>query len=167
MVLKRQTDGKAFTRRQMLGLIAGASAAVCTLSATAHASEQLLSDPQHQLGLLGYDPVAFFADEGPRVGSAEHEVLYRGLVWRFVHPGNREAFEEDPRRFLPAYGGFDAMRAAEGVAAASDPRVFLVLGQRLFLFASPASRYAFLLDAERLIARADAQWPRVIRTLAP
>ncbi|MEM6382035.1 MAG: YHS domain-containing (seleno)protein [Pseudomonadota bacterium] len=133
----------------------------------AAANEQILSHPAHQLGLLGYDAVAFFADEGAVLGSADHELIYRGLVWRFVHEANKRAFAADPARYLPAYGGFDARKAASGIAAASDPRVYLVLGQRLFLFASPASRYAFLLNAERTIVQADNRWPELLRTLAP
>lgn len=133
----------------------------------AAASEQILSHPAQQLGLLGYDPVAFFADEGALMGDPRHELLYRGLVWRFVHEGNKTAFEEHPERFLPAYGGFDALRAAEGRVAAADPRIYLVLGQRLYFFSTPASRYAFLLEADRFIARADARWPQMLRRLAP
>lgn len=133
----------------------------------ARASEQILSHPSTQLGLLGFDPVAFFADEGAVMGSEAHEFLYRGLVWRFVHDGNRQAFAESPERFLPAYGGFDALRASEGIVAAADPRIYILLGQRLFFFSTPASRYAFLLEADRFISRADARWPQMLRRLAP
>lgn len=133
----------------------------------AMATEQILSDPNYQLGLLGYDPVAFFADDGAQIGSPDYEIVYRGLVWRFVHEGNQHAFMSNPRYFLPAYGGFDALKAADGAAVASDPRIYLLLGQRLFFFSTPANRYAFLLEAERIVARADAKWPQILRQLAP
>jgi hypothetical protein len=131
------------------------------------ANEQILSRPDQQLALYGYDPVAYFADDGARLGLAEHEMVYRRLVFRFANAGNMEAFEADPLRYLPAYGGYCAHQAASGFAAAAHPEVYLVLGQRLFLFSSPAARYAFLLEGAPGIAEADARWPQVLEVLAP
>lgn len=131
------------------------------------ASERVISHPHQQLALFGYDPVAYFADGEARLGSAEHETLHGRLVWRFSNAGNLQAFLEAPDRFIPAYGGHGALQVARGAIADGHPQVWLELGGRIFLFRDAASRYAFLLEADSLLVRADTQWPELRETLAP
>lgn len=149
----------------LLLLVAVVGAGV--FSSPVWANERILSNPNFQLALHGYDPVAYTADGIARVGLENHELLYEGLVWRFANEGNRIAFEAEPDSYIPAYGGHCALAAAEGIAAAAQPDIFATAGSRVFLFRSPAARYAFLLEAETLTARADALWLDVIRTLSP
>lgn len=148
-------------------LVFAVGVGLVTLAPAGWANERILSNPNFQLALHGYDPVAYTADGEARVGLESHELLFRGLVWRFANAGNRMAFEAEPDRYVPAYGGYCALAAAEGIAAAAQPDVFADLGGRVFLFRSPAARYAFLLEAETLMLRADTVWPDVIRTLSP
>lgn len=133
----------------------------------AQASERIISDPDYQVALFGYDPVAYLADGGPRLGLVDHEILHLGLVWRFANEGNLAAFLGDPERYVPAYGGHGAFMMARGTVASGHPEVSLVLGNRVFLFSDAAARYAFLLEADRLQRLADANWPDIERTLAP
>lgn len=137
------------------------------LSAPVLANERILSDPNFQLALHGYDPVAYSADGAARMGQESHELLYQRLVWRFANEGNKLAFEAAPESYIPAYGGYCALAAADALAAAAQPDIFATVGGRVFLFRSPAARYAFLLEAETLITRADSMWPDVVRTLSP
>jgi YHS domain-containing protein len=148
----------------LLFVLAGCAGVLCSPGL---ANERILSNPNFQLALYGYDPVAYTADAEARLGQESQELLYRGLVWRFANEGNKVAFEAEPDRYLPAYGGYCALAAADGIAVAAQPDVFAILGNRVFLFRSPAARYAFLLEAETLIGRADSLWPEVIRTLSP
>lgn len=157
----------ALTGLCVAGLFVACLAVVPIGVRPAFANERILSDPSDQLALLGYDAVSFFTEEQAIIGQPNYEVLYAGLVWRFAHSGNLEAFSQNPASFLPAYGGMCAFRAAEGLAVHADPNVFLVLGPRVFFFSSRAARYAFLLEAEFLIAEADTVWPEVIETLSP
>ena len=133
----------------------------------AAANERIISEPNSQLALFGYDAVAYSADGEPRVGLAEHEVIYAGLVWRFANEGNRQAFVQEPARFVPAYGGHSALMVARGATADGHPEISLVLGGRVFLFHSIAARYAFLLEAERNLSLADANWPDLEQQLSP
>ena len=133
----------------------------------AKASERIVSDPDYQLALFGYDPVAYLADGGPRLGSADYELIYRDLVWRFANEGNLAAFVEDPKRYVPAYGGHGALMMARGAVSDGHPEVSVVLDNRVFLFSDAAARYAFLLEAARLLALADANWFEIERSLAP
>jgi len=58
------------------------------------------------LAIHGYDPVAFFTDGQARVGKAAFTAKHDGAAYRFVSEANKAAFEKDPGRYLPQYGGF-------------------------------------------------------------
>ena len=152
-----------------LALVAGlmASLAQAMAPSSALANERIISDPEYQLALYGYDPVSFLADGQPRLGLPAHEFLYERLVWRFANEGNLQAFAQDPQRFVPAFGGHDALMMARGAPTPGHPLHYLVSGTRVLLFHNPAARYAFLLEPQDLLTRADARWPAIRETLAP
>jgi hypothetical protein len=68
---------------------------------------------------------------------------------------------------MPRFGGYDPVGVGRGVPAAGDPRIWMIVEQRLYLFQSPDSRAVFAVDNERLLAAADEAWPSVLRTLTP
>ncbi len=71
---------------------------------------------------------------------ADLELRYGGAVWRFSNVGNRAAFAATPNVYMPQYGGYDPVGVARGVAVAGNPNVWLITGQRLFLFYDSARR---------------------------
>ena len=118
----------------------------------AAATEQMVVDWHTGLAIGGYDPVAFFTDGKPVPGSADFELRYGGAIWRFANVGNREAFAAQPDIYMPQYGGYDPVGVARGVAVAGNPNVWLIAGQRLFLFYDRARREKFAADPNRVIA---------------
>ena len=104
------------------------------------------------MAIGGYDPVAYFTDGKPMAGSADLELRYGGVVWRFCNVGNRAAFAEQPDVYMPQYGGYDPVGVARGVAVAGNPDVWTIAGERLFLFYDGAQRERFLADPARFIA---------------
>jgi hypothetical protein len=68
---------------------------------------------------------------------------------------------------MPRYGGYDPVGIARGVAVAGDPRLWLLAGQKLYLFYTPEARAAFAATEEATIAAADLNWPAVQLTLSP
>ncbi|MCP8940929.1 hypothetical protein NK718_20580 [Alsobacter sp. SYSU M60028] len=117
----------------------------------------ICTDPFSGLAIGGFDPVAYWLDGAPRGGRPGCERRWSGAWWRFAHEGNLAAFARDPVAFAPAYGGYDAQAVARGQLVASDPGLFLIGGDRLFLFRSAAGRDAFV--AAGGIEAADAAWP--------
>ena len=81
----------------------------------------------------GYDPVAYFSGEA-REGDAEITATHDGTTYRFASEANRDAFNEDPEKYTPEYGGFCATAMSEGKIFEVDPTNFKVDGDRLFLF---------------------------------
>jgi hypothetical protein len=133
----------------------------------AAAGERIVVDWHTGLAIDGYDPVAFFTDGKPVQGSPDLELRKGGVVWRFTNVGNRAAFAAAPNVYMPQYGGYDPVGVARGLAVAGNPTVWLIQGQRLFLFYDNARRQKFANEPSRVTASADRKWPDVQRTLIP
>jgi len=136
-------------------------------TARAAATERIVVDWHTGFAIDGYDPVAFFTDGRPIAGSADLELRYGGAVWRFANIGNRAAFAASPDIYMPQYGGYDPLGVARGVAVAGNPSVWLIAGEKLFLFYDGDRRNSFAADPDRVTAPADRKWPILLRTLTP
>lgn len=135
--------------------------------AAAAITEQVVANWHNGLAIDGYDPVAFFTDGKPLTGSADFELRYGGVVWRFRNVGNRAAFADNPEIYMPQFGGYDPVGVAHGVAVSGNPNAWLITGQRLFLFYDRGHLERFAADSARLIAEAEHRWPEVWRSLTP
>jgi hypothetical protein len=136
-------------------------------AAWADLTERIVVNWHTGLAIDGYDPVAFFTDGKPLPGSAAFELRHDGVVWRFANTGNRAAFAERPDIYMPRYGGYDPVGVARGVAVAGRPNMWLIAGERLFLFYDAADRQKFAGDAVHFIAMADRKWPQLQQSLTP
>jgi hypothetical protein len=159
-------------RKQYRAWILASAALMLALSLAAPVSiaattELIVVDWHTGLAISGYDPVAFFTDGKPTAGHADFELRYGGAIWRFCNVGNREAFAARPDIYMPQFGGYDPTGVARGVAVSGNPNVWLVAGQRLFLFYDRAGLDKFTADRERLTVEAERKWPAVVRALSP
>lgn len=143
-----------------VGMLAPAIAGLAT-------TERVVLDWRTGLAIDGFDPVAYFIDGAPVVGKADHEYVFAGATWRFRNAGNQAAFAKRPDVYMPRFGGYDPIHVAQGVAVAGNPDLWLVVGNRLFLFYDPESLAAFRADPARLNAAAERRWPALLQTLAP
>src|SRR5579885_1986663 len=84
------------------------------------AGERIVVDWHSGLAIDGYDPVAFFTEGKPVAGSADFELRYVNVIWRFSNPGNRAAFAAAPDVYMPQYGGYDPLGVARGLAVAGN-----------------------------------------------
>jgi hypothetical protein len=130
-------------------------------------TEQFVTDRNTGLAISGFDPVAYFVDGAPLQGKDEFEYAFAGVVWRFRNEGNRGAFIADPDVYAPRFGGYDPVGIARGIAVPGDPRLWVLAGERLYLFYSTADRNAFLANVDAMVALADSKWPQVQLTLTP
>jgi hypothetical protein len=135
-------------------------------SAAATTTRYVVVDRNTGLAINGYDPVAYFTDRTPRLGKDELEHTLEGVVWRFRNEGNRAAFAADPDVYMPRFGGYDPIGVGRGVGVPGDPRIWLVIEQRLYLFYTAEARDIFIADAQEARAAADSNWPSVQLTLS-
>jgi hypothetical protein len=70
-------------------------------------------------------------------------------------------------RVYAAVWGYDPVAISRKAAVPGDPRVWLIAGDRLFLFYSPENKAAFAADVDQVIADAEREWPSVQLTLSP
>jgi hypothetical protein len=134
--------------------------------AGAATTERVVVNRYTGLAIEGFDPVAYFVDARPMPGLADFETSQAGAVWRFRNEGNRASFAAHPEVYGPRFGGYDPIDLARGVTVAGNPRLWLISGQRLYLFGREENRDAFAADAERILRDANARWPELERNLA-
>jgi YHS domain-containing protein len=151
----------------LLGVFALALAGcwMSILQLRAATTERVVTDYHTGLAIGGFDPVGYFTNSDAKVGRGELEVRYAGATWRFVNEGNLAAFVAHPEVYIPMFGGHDPMGVARGVAVPGHPEVWLIAGERLYLFRNAQSRQAFLAEPERFIEMATKEWPDVESSL--
>lgn len=126
----------------------------------------IVTDPLTGLAMGGMDPVSYFTETRPLMGNADHELAWAGVPWRFASAANLEVFKRSPEIYAPQYGGHGAMGMARGFVSDSDPRIYTVFKQRLYLFYSAGNREAFLLSPDRAAIEGRDQWQTLSKTLS-
>jgi YHS domain-containing protein len=109
--------------------------------------------------LLGHDPVAYFTEGRPVRGQPGLAATIDGRTYRFATPASRDAFERDPARYEPQYGGFCANGAAYAIKLGSDPTAWEIRDGRLFVFGDVIGQEMWRLDPAWNVRMADALWP--------
>lgn len=135
-------------------------------AAQAAISERVVADRYTGLAIGGFDPVAFFTDARPVLGDSDYEVSLGGAIWRFSNPGNRAFFIANPDIYRPCFGGYDPVDIARGVTFAGTSRLWLIVGQRLYLFGHEDSRAAFAANPGHYLHEATRRWVVLKETLA-
>jgi hypothetical protein len=134
--------------------------------AGATTTERVVSDPKTGLAISGFDPVGYFTDARPILGVPAMESSYEGAIWRFQNEGNRAAFVAHPKVYAPRFGGYDPVDLARGKTVETHPSLWLIVDQRLYLFATEANRAAFAVDSGSFVDSAERRWPELRESLA-
>lgn len=128
-------------------------------AADAATTERVVVNRYSGLAIEGFDPVAYFTDQVAVQGVPEFEAAEAGAVWRFRNEGNRASFVSHPEVYGPRFGGYDPVDIGRGVTYAGNPRIWLIVDDRLYLFGHEDSRAAFAANPARFLKDADARWP--------
>lgn len=143
-----------FTELLLAALIAAPAAAAAPAPAVYTASDGL--------GARGYDPVAYFTEGKPAVGTAAHEISWGGARWRFTTARSQAAFEANPTRYAPQFGGYCAWAVSEHYLAPGDPTVWKIVDGKLYLNANARAKELWEADQAAAIQRGHANWPAVL-----
>ncbi|HEV7228142.1 YHS domain-containing (seleno)protein [Brevundimonas sp.] len=140
------------------------AAPVMAQSTAAHASVSHPAVHQSDDGLAigGYDPVAYFDEGRPVVGSAAHQLEWNGATWRFASAAHLAVFRADPAAYAPQFGGYCAWAASQGYIAPGDPQVWRIVDGRLYLNFNARAQALWEDDVPGAIARGQANWPRIL-----
>lgn len=113
------------------------------------------------VGAGGYDLVSYRTGEKPLRGNGNHVAVQDGVTYLFINQKNRERFETDPDKYLPAYGGYCAYGVALGKKFVGDPDVWAVINGRLYLNLDNKIQGLWNKDVPGFIKEADTKWPRI------
>jgi hypothetical protein len=169
MTASRQRRKLRFCRPGIGLVLAAVVAAGLCLAGPIRAAttERVVVDRNSGLAISGFDPVAYFTDARALPGKGEFEQVVAGAAWRFRSAGNRAAFMADPDVYMPRFGGYDPVGVARGVAVAGNPLLWLIGGERLYLFFSDETRKEFAGDSARTITTAAREWRSIQSKLVP
>ena len=121
----------------------------------------LFSKDASGIALKGYDVISYLEKRDEK-GSKAYAVPFGGVTWWFASEEHRRVFAVEPARFVPEYGGFCAYSVGKGTAASADPRVYAVIGGKLYLFFDPAAKAVWEQQGSS-VAAADRNWPKLHR----
>ena len=144
---------------RLVCLLAGIWMVCAWLPAQAATTERIVVNRFSGVAIEGFDPVAYFVDGSAAQGTAEFEANLWGAVWRFRNEGNRASFLAHPEIYGPQFGGYDPADIARGVTIAGNPRFFVIVAQRLYLFSREANRDAFAANPDRFLYEVGKRWP--------
>lgn len=125
-----------------------------------------VTDPLTGIGIYGWDPVSYFTEAQPLQGSGDFEYIWQNVPWHFASAANRDIFKSAPEVYAPQFGGHGAMGIARGYVSDSDPKIYLMFKQRLYLFYSAASREAFMLAPDEAAIAAEERWATLSKSLS-
>ena len=114
------------------------------------------------VGIKGYDPVAYFTLNQPVKGNPQYQSAYNGVKYYFSSPQNKAAFDANPSKYEPQFGGFCAYAASKGHTAKIEVDAFQITNGRLLLQYDKSVRDKFNEDTQGNLKKADANWPGIV-----
>ena len=110
------------------------------------------------VALTGYDPVAYFTDNKPVQGQKAISFRYQDATYYFASEAHREAFQANPEKYLPQYGGYCAYGASFGHKAPGDPTQWSVVNGKLYINYNERVQQQWTAARDATIEKADKVW---------
>ncbi|MEZ8772363.1 YHS domain-containing (seleno)protein [Vibrio sp. 10N.247.310.17] len=136
-------------------------AALLGTSFSLMAADLDMSVDNNDLAIKGYDPVAYFANEGPVKGTSEFTATYKNAIYNFVSSENRDEFRSNPSAYAPQYGGYCAFGVAMGKKFETDPLAWKVEGGKLYLNLDKSVQKRWLENTQEFIQNANSNWTTI------
>jgi YHS domain-containing protein len=111
--------------------------------------------------LQGYDPVAFFTEKKPVKGDPNISSKVNGATYYFAKAEHKAAFDKDPAKYEPQFGGYCAYGVSKGDLVKIEVDAFQIVSGRLLLQYNKSIRDKFNKDTGGNLKTADANWPTV------
>src|SRR6516165_8373493 len=122
-------------------------------------TKTLLNLDKSGVAIQGYDPVAFFTDHKPVKGDPKFLTKRNGAIYFFASKEHKEAFNADPTKYEPVFGGYCAYGVSRNKLVEIDVDAFQIVDGKLLLQYSKGVRDDFNKDRNGNLAKADANWP--------
>jgi len=120
-----------------------------------------MNEPQ-SAELQGHCPVAYFAVHKPVRGTPKYSSTHEGKLYHFVSEEAKQAFDKNPAKYIPAFGGLCAFGMSIDKEFMSDPTNFKIIDGKLYLFLKNDDTDALKLwkkeDETKCLANASRHW---------
>jgi YHS domain-containing protein len=116
------------------------------------------------VAVSGHDPVAYFTLGKPVAGSRQFSTTYQGAEYRFANARHLAAFKANPAKYAPQYGGYCAWAVSQGYTASADPKVWKIVGGKLYLNYNAEIGRKWETNIPGFIASANKNWPKVLNS---
>ena len=114
--------------------------------------------------LKGYDPVAYFTRHQAIKGNPAVQTRFGGAIYYFASAADKVAFNKNPSKYVPQYGGFCAYHLSKGELKDSDPAAFLIHKGKLYICSDADGAKEFRANIDQNIRKADDYWVPASRT---
>ena len=114
------------------------------------------------IAIQGYDPVAFFTQNRPVKGLPEFESQYHGARYLFASADDKAAFDANPAKYEPQFGGFCAYGVSKGKTVPVKIEAFQIVNGRLLMQYDLDIQKQFNKDQQGNLQKADQNWPGIV-----
>jgi YHS domain-containing protein len=121
------------------------------------------------IALQGYSAVSYLDLGLAQKGLKEYKSEYQKVIYYFTSAEQKKAFDGNPQKYLPQYGGYCAFGVYAGAKFRPDPNKFITKDGKYFLYL-----YNLELDAQQLwlkennhaalVKKASENWERLSKT---
>ncbi len=118
----------------MITLVGVAAALVAARSTMAQENTQYYNLDDTKIALGGYSPVSYFQEDRAEKGSKHFKSQFEGVAYYFTSQAQKVAFQKDPNKYVPAYGGWCAFGIAVGGLFRADPENYKIVNGQLLVF---------------------------------
>ncbi len=113
----------------------------------------------------GYDVTVYFNNKIMK-GDSKFVATHDGVKYKFASKENLEKFKNNPKQFIPQYGGYCAYAVAVNNEKVDiNPKTFEIRDGKLYLFYNSWGINTLDKwieeDAEQLQAKADVNWQKI------
>ena len=117
------------------------------------------------VGAGGYDVVSYHTGN-PQPGTGFNKSVHDGVTYVFISEENKDTFEKNPHKYLPAYGGYCAYGVAVGQKFVASPEVWKIEDGVLYFNLDKNIQAKWEEDLNGHINKADKNWKQIKNTSA-
>ena len=125
-------------------------------------SKTLVNVDHRGVGIRGYDPVAYFTDGKAGKGRPEHSSSSDGVTYLFASAEDKAAFDANPLKYEPQFGGYCAYGVSKGSLVEINPSAFQIVNGKLLLQYSKGIMEKFNRDQSKSLQMAKSNWPTLV-----
>ena len=130
----------------------------------AKASINAVNVDESRLAIKGYDPVAYFTQARPVIGTSQFTSEHLGATYQFSSAEHKSLFDGNPMKYAPQYGGYCAFGVSKEYKFDIDPEAWAVVDDKLYLNLNKKVQAKWVGEKEELIEEADSIWVTIADT---